>query len=411
MKDLNGSEKDEMLTLMEEIQTENDGLLKEKKELEKENRNLQEINTKLTSQNSEARQMISDLSSKNSKMQNELQKKSGIIVSLNEKIEKLSGSDLVLKKNDELRKQNDELRRNEEETRRKAEAMISDFKEQAERDVRTVKVEYERKSADITNREMSAARREKKVTEREKNIQKEIKEKAEKITSKSLEKHQAEFNTLRQGYRVFVFFTLFYGVLVTILTICKTDTFVNECMSLMHFMGIGLKSIWSIVIMLGEIAAEAGNMISQAVLAMIVHWFLWGVFTILFITIICFAVFIVGYLYVDHLLRKQVDELSIFVGIVDLAVIVSLADEIKMLIPCNLIIVMLATFAVYTVIRGIIQMEDKEARNILLKWVVIILGIIATLVGVFRFFGYKGIGVVILATILTALNQQNGITY
>lgn len=289
--------------------------------------------------------------------------------------------------------------------------MVSAFKEQTERDVKTVKAEYERKAADITNREMSAARREKAVTEREKNIQKEIKEKAEKITSKSLEKHQAEFNTMKQGYRVFVFFTLFYGVLVTILTICKTDTFVNECMSLMHFMGIGLKSIWSIVIMLGEIAAEAGNMISQAVPAMIVHWFLWGVFTILFITIICFAVFIVGYLYVDHLLRKQVDELSIFVGIVDLAVIVSLADEIKMLIPCNLIIVMLATFAVYTVIRGIIQMEDKETRNILLKWVAIILGIIATLVLVFRFFGYKGIGVVILATILVALNQQNGITY
>lgn len=289
--------------------------------------------------------------------------------------------------------------------------MVSAFKEQTERDVKTVKAEYERKAADITNREMSAARREKAVTEREKNIQKEIKEKAEKITSKSLEKHQAEFNTMKQGYRVFVFFTLFYGVLVTILTICKTDTFVIECMSLIHFMGIGLKSIWSIIIILGEISADVGKMIPQAIPAMIIHWFLWGVFTVLFITIICFSVFIVGYLYVDLLLRKQVDELSIFVGIVDLAVIVSLADEIKMLIPCNLIIVMLATFAVYTVIRGIIQMEDKETRNILLKWVAIILGIIATLVFVFRFFGYKGIGVVTLATILAASNQQNGITY
>lgn len=288
--------------------------------------------------------------------------------------------------------------------------MVSAFKEQTERDVKTVKAEYERKAADITNREMSAARREKAVTEREKNIQKEIKEKAEKITSKSLEKHQAEFNTMKQGYRVFVFFTLFYGVLVTILTICKTDTFVIECMSLIHFMGIGLKSIWSIII-LGEISADVGKMIPQAIPAMIIHWFLWGVFTVLFITIICFAVFIVGYLYVDHLLRKQVDELSIFVGLVDLAVVVSLADEIKMLIPYNLIIVMLATFAVYTVIRGIIQMEDKETRNILLKWVAIILGIIATLVLVFRFFGYKGIGVVTLATILAASNQQNGITY
>ena len=49
-----------------------------------------------------------------------------------------------------------------------------------------------------------------------------------------------------------------------------------------------------------------------------------------------------GCLYVELLLRKQVDEISVFMGIVDIAFVVFLADEIKMLIPCNLIIVMLA---------------------------------------------------------------------
>ena len=111
------------------------------------------------------------------------------------------------------------------------------------------------------------------------------------------------------------------------------------------------------------------------------------------------------------MLRKQADEISLFIGIVDLAVAVSMADEIKMLIPCNLILVMLTVFVAYTVIRGIIQTEYKEERNIILKWSAIVLGIIAALALVFRLFGYKGIGVIVFATILAALNRQNGVTY
>ncbi len=274
-----------------------------------------------------------------------------------------------------------------------------------------MKAEYEQREADLVNRGLAAARREKTVSEREKNIQNEIKEKAEKITVKSLNEHQAAFNRMRTGYQVFVFFTLFYGALVTVITMCKTEAFVNDFISLMHYMGRGLKTTRDFVIMLGEIAAEVGNMIPQPVLAMIVHWALWGIFTALFIALICFEVFMAGCLYVELLLRKQVDEISVFMGIVDIAFVVFLAEEIKMLIPCNLIIVMLALFMTYTVIRGVIQMEDKELRNIMLKWAAIVLGIIAALALVLHFFGYKGIGVIIFAAILAALNQQNGVAY
>ena len=418
MKDLNGSEKDEMLTLMEEIQTENEelqtenrDLLKRAEELEKENKDLQESNTELESKNSEARRMISELSSQNSKLQNVLQKKSAIIVSLNERIEKLSGSDLVLKQNEELRKQNEVLRKNAEDTKRKAETMVSACKEQAGRDVETVKAEYKKKEAGLADREQAAFRREKRVSEREKDIRKEIDKKAEKITSESLKKHQSEFNKLRTGYQAFVFFTLLYGILITMLSMCKTDVFVNDFISLMHDTGRGLKLAWGFVGILGEIAASAGNMIPQAVVAMIVHWILWGIFTVIFIAISCFMLFIAGSLYIDILLRKQADEISLFIGIVDLAVAVSMADEIKMLIPCNLILVMLTVFVAYTVIRGIIQTEYKEERNIILKWSAIVLGIISALALVFRLFGYKGIGVIVFATILAALNRQNGVTY
>ena len=418
MKDLNGSEKDEMLTLMEEIQTENEelqtenrDLLKRAEELEKENKDLQESNTELESKNSEARRMISELSSQNSKLQNVLQKKSAIIVSLNERIEKLSRSDLVLKQNEELRKQNEVLRKNAEDTKRKAETMVSACKEQAGRDVETVKAEYNKKEAGLADREQAAFRREKRVSEREKDIRKEIDKKAEKITSESLKKHQSEFNKLRTGYQAFVFFTLLYGILITVLSMCKTDVFVNDFISLMHYAGSGLNLAWGFVGILGEIAASVGNMIPQAVIAMIVHWVLWGIFTVVFIAVFGFMLFITGSLYIDILLRKQADEISIFIGIVDLAVVVSLADEIKMLIPCNLIIVMLVVFVAYTMIRGIIQMEDKETRNIVLKWAAIVLGIIAALALVFRFFGYKGIGVIIFAVILAVLNRENGVAY
>lgn len=418
MKDLNGSEKDEMLTLMEEIQTENEelqaqnrDLLKRTEELEKENEDLQESNTELESKNSEAQRMISELSSQNSKLQNVLQKKSGIIVSLNERIEKLSGSDLVLKQNEELRKQNKELRQKAEDPKRKAETMVSACKEQADRDVETVKAGYEKKEAGLADREQAVFRREKRVSEREKDIRKEIDKKAEKITSESLKKHQSEFNKLRTGYQAFVFFTLLYGILITVLSMCKTDVFVNDFISLMHDTGRGLKLLWGFFGILGEIAASAGNMIPQAVVAMIVHWILWGIFTVIFIAISGFMLFIAGSLYIDILLRKQVDEISLFIGIVDLAVAVSLADEIKTLIPCNLILVMFAVFVAYTVIRGIVQTEHKEERNIILKWSAIVLGIISALVLIFRFFGYKGIGVIVFATILAALNRQNGVTY
>ena len=65
-----------------------------------------------------------------SMLESELQKKSGTIVSLNDRIGKLSGADLILKKNEQLEKENRGLFLSEQNAREEAAVTISNVKEE-----------------------------------------------------------------------------------------------------------------------------------------------------------------------------------------------------------------------------------------------------------------------------------------
>lgn len=80
-----------------------------------------------------------------------------------------------------------------------------------------------------------------------------------------------------------------------------------------------------------------------------------------------------------------------YVGLFVLALIVFVADIIKSILSINLFLVALLIYVGYTVVRGIIQTENMEAKKKILKNVGIIVGGFGLFAIMVHFFGAIGI--------------------
>lgn len=255
---------------------------------------LQEQISDLTKNGKEEDQKkIQKLSSQISEMQNELQSRSETIISQNETIAKLSESDKVLKENERLKKLNSELQESEQNTRK-----------EAEEEVAAVKSDYENRAHDMAIHEEDISSREKRVTVRENNIREEIAVKAEQMIrdrKKSLENEQQNrmaklensyrsqvkelennYQRMTLGYRSIFYITLFYGMLTTFLMIIRTETIREDFMLFLNMIEKAAKSVYGWSVTAGTFAARLGDMISQPVIATIVH----GILLILVVVVI-----------------------------------------------------------------------------------------------------------------------------
>lgn len=74
-----------------------------------------------------------------------------------------------------------------------------------------------------------------------------------------------------------------------------------------------------------------------------------------------------GIRYVRYIKKKQADVITAFFGLMILAAGVYAGEVIKQLWSVNLLVFMAVSFLMYSFIRGIMQMENEEIRNKILK--------------------------------------------
>ena len=195
----------------------------------------------LQQQKEESTKEIQKLSSENLIIRKKLQEKSATIVSLNEKIGKLSDADLILKENAELKTQNEQLQKEEKASREKAEATILN-----------VKCEYDEKLHALDARDHSVTLREQELKSKEKNLDAEISKEAYRITEEKREKMQRALEDERTRIRVAfdqkinaIYFvtcgSLLYDIFVTIFPLIKKNRFKHDVAAAGSF-------VWSVIV-------------------------------------------------------------------------------------------------------------------------------------------------------------------
>lgn len=167
----------------------------------------------------------------------------------------------------------------------------------------------------------------------------------------------------------------------------------------MYLQRILLHLLWQLrmVIVIGEFISVAatyvaglGDMIRHEMVAMIAHWIL--VIVVYAVSIGAIGLlFLLGRKYIKFLKNKQADEISVFVGLMTLAIVVFSSDFIKSILSINLIGLMIVVFVGYTVIRGVIQTENTMAKKKILKYVGIVVGCIGGVVAIGHFIRVIGL--------------------
>lgn len=207
---------------------------------------------------------------------------------------------------------------------------------------------------------------------------------------------ERKYRNMTAGYKGVVFFILFYSILATIIKAWKTEAFATDFISFFTTIFKLITTIKDWIWIMATFVAKLGDMISYDTFSAIVQW-------ILVIVVVAgvsgglgILVFLICKKYYGYFRKKQADEISVFVALITLIIVVFLAEQIKSILSINLFGLMLLVFVIYTVVRGLYHAEDIESKEKIIKgagMAIIGVGVIAV---VFHFFGGIGlIGVIV----------------
>ena len=311
-------------------------------------------------ENSKAQERISNLSSEILILKNELLKKSETIVSLNEKIENLSKSDLQLEKSKELMAAGLKARREAEAIRSACEA-----------DRR----ELIRKGSALDNRES-------RLREKEEHFDREIKSKAEYLikadrarleweyksciqdndrqTKAKLDELSKKYKTMTVTYQVEFVAVLIYGLISSVLQAITTPIIRDD--TVVFFTGLwkGIVGLYSLIESLGRNVADLAYLIENPTASSVVYWIVLIVVIVVLIGVILFGLGIVLFFYGGYVRENQWDRHTVIVITMDIAVTLFLAEEIKSMIPINLCVLQIIMYLLYSGIRRLYYSKKEK---------------------------------------------------
>lgn len=314
MNDSEDLKKEDLLTMMEQMQDQLD--------LEKEER-------------SKAQEKISTLSSENSRLRRELQKKSETIVSLNEKIESLSKSDLQLQKSEAMMQEALKLQR-----------------------------EAEDKVSACNRRAEILTARESKVSNREDNLDREIKNKAENMIKSDRQRLEWEYkskasaitkkyDTMTKTYYVELVSLVIFSLIASLSQIWKEPVIVED-------MSKFFSGLWSILVTGYGLAEYAGcsiagvaEVIDNPTASAIVYWVICILVIVAIIGAVGAGIVYISYRYATYMREHQWDRNTIIAIVAILAVTMFLAGEIRRVVPVNLVLIQIAVFLIYSGMRAL----------------------------------------------------------
>lgn len=312
------------------------------------------------SENSRAQERISNLSSEVSILKNELLQKSETIVSLNEKIETLSKSDLQLKKSKEL--------------------MAAGLK--AKREAEAIRSACDADRQELIRKESALANRESRLNEKEDHIDREIKSKAEDLikadrtrleweyksrrqdNDRQTKEKQAElskkYKTMTVTYKVEFMVVLIYGVISSILQAVTTPVIREDIISFFTGLWKGIVGLYSLIESLGRNVAGLADLIENPTASGVVYWIVLIVVMAVLIGVILFGLGFVLFLYGGYVRKNQWDKHTVIAIIADIALTLFMADFIREWIRINNFTIAIIGFLIYSGIRASIQNYNKR---------------------------------------------------
>ena len=212
---------------------------------------------------------------------------------------------------------------------------------------------------------------------------------------------ERKYRNMIAGYKGVVFFTLFYSIMATIITAWKTEAFATDFISCFNTIFKGITTIKDWIWTIATFVAKLGDMIQYDIVSEIVHWILVIVVVVGISGGLGILAFLICKKYYGYFRKKQADEISVFVALITLIIMVFMADQIKFILSINLFGLMLLVFAIYTVVRGLFQAEDVESKEKIFKDVGMASVGVGVIAVVFHFFGGIGLIAVIVGGLWT----------
>ena len=230
-------------------------------------------------------------------------------------------------------------------------------RQEAEDTVSSVKREYAKKEQELaqTQAEANRARTDAEATRKHQN---------ELVRDKAMEMYQSKEKSLISAYKgkemaldgVF-HGSLLYGVLCTVFTAIRSEAFVSDFKTFFTKIVDFLTWLWNIVSVVAEWASQLGDMIPQETVAFLVHWLL-----VILVFVLCFGVlgilFLAGIVqfvgwYVDTM--KFADNITLIELLVSLAISIFFADELRAVLPVNLLLLNILVHIVYVLVRWYVK--------------------------------------------------------
>lgn len=306
-------------------------------------------------ENSRAQERISNLSSEVSILKNELLKKSEKIVSLNEKIESLSKSDLQLKKSKEL--------------------MAAGLK--AKREAEAIRSACDADRQELIRKESALDNRESRLHEKEDHLDREIKTKAENLikaertrleweyksrindndcqTKAKQDELSKKYKTMTVTYKIEFMAVLIYGLISSILQAITTPVIREDIVTFFTGIWKGIVGLYTLIEMLARNVAGLANYIEDPTASGIVYWIICVAIMAVLILAILFGLGLVLFRYGRYVRENQWDMYTVIAITVDIAVTLFLAEEIRRLIPINMVVIQAVILLIYSLIRARIR--------------------------------------------------------
>jgi len=216
---------------------------------------------------------------------------------------------------------------------------------------------------------------------------------------------ERKYRNMTAGYKGAVFFILLYSILVTIITAWKTEVFAMDFIMFFSTIFKGMVTMKDWIWTMATFVAKLGDMMPYDTFSAVVHWILVVVVVAGVTGGLGILAFLICNKYYGYFRKKQADEISVFVALITLIIVVFLADQIKSIVSINLFGLILLIFAIYTVVRGLLQAGNKEAKKKIIKGAGMAIVGVGVIITAFHFF--SGIGLIgVITGALWAMSER-----
>lgn len=267
------------------------------------------------------------------------------------------------------------MKLSEKRTKEKAEVEVKAAKANAQRAIAEAETKSQKAIGDLADRESKVSIRESKIEwevgQRAGKIVREFEQKLWKNHEEKQKQLSKKYEAMTIKYRSVMYASLLYGIITTLITAIQSETIQTDLIRAVQMLGQGMEMLFFTMYEAIKTIACITSYIAYESLATIVYWGIIVFLSVAMLGIVGIGLFIVGRKYYNFFIEYQKDELTVFVCLMDLALMVFASNIIKTYLPVNIVIMGIVLFCVYSLLRGVFEMKDKDAQYKLVSGVIV----------------------------------------